>query len=344
MRLRWNTGEHVIRVTPGGRQEIVAKFYEDNRGVFALSIQRFTAESGTPHRLSFSFVGEEIAKLLEFVTNLRLVQFPSEGGLNVTDRELKKLLLSPDHVRNLIVQNQDAVLQLVRSEITQSDLVALGYRRNQLERFGKLLLDADYFEQQKRSSDLGAEGVWQQFFEKNKWIFGYGLTFVYLSSLDDQKLEQVVAGFDFSTKGKRSDALMKTRGAIEALCFVEIKKHTTDLLSGTCYRHGCWAPSSELSGGVAQVQGTVEMALNRLSDKFEPSGETGDPTGEILFAYQPKSYLVVGSLDEFRSDNGINIEKYRSFELSRRNTARPEVITFDELYNRARFIVEHSDG
>jgi hypothetical protein len=28
-------GEHVIRVTDGGRQEMVAKFYEDNRGVYA---------------------------------------------------------------------------------------------------------------------------------------------------------------------------------------------------------------------------------------------------------------------------------------------------------------------
>jgi hypothetical protein len=33
------------------------------------------------------------------------------------------------------------------------------------------------------------------------------------------------------------------------------------------------------------------------------------------------------------------MEKYRSFELLRRHTIRPEVITFDELYERAKFIV-----
>jgi hypothetical protein len=29
-------GEHLIRVTDGGRQEVIAKFYEDDRGIFTL--------------------------------------------------------------------------------------------------------------------------------------------------------------------------------------------------------------------------------------------------------------------------------------------------------------------
>ena len=135
---------------------------------------------------------------------------------------------------------------------------------------------------------------------------------------------------------------MKTRGAIEALCFVEIKKHTTELLRSAFYRPGCWPPSDELSGGVAQVQGTVEKAIRaRPEEKIEPVNDSGDPTGEELFSYQPRSFLVIGSLNEFRSERGTNIEKYRSFELYRRSISRPEIITFDELYQRAKFIVEH---
>jgi hypothetical protein len=48
---------------------------------------------------------------------------------------------------------------------------------------------------------------------------------------------------------------------------------------------------------------------------------------------------VVGSLEQFRTEAGINMEQYRSFELLRRHTIRPEVITFDELYERVKFIV-----
>jgi hypothetical protein len=38
----------------------------------------------------------------------------------------------------------------------------------------------------------------------------------------------------------------------------------------------------------------------------------------------------------------VNEEQYRSFELYRRNTAWPEIITFDELYERASYIVNHA--
>ena len=57
----------------------------------------------------------------------------------------------------------------------------------------------------------------------------------------------------------------------------------------------------------------------------------------------PKSFLVVGSLKEFVGEHGVNAERYRSFELFRRNTLSPEIITFDELYERARFIVHQHE-
>ena len=186
------------------------------------------------------------------------------------------------------------------------------------------------------------ERQWQEFFEANKWIFGYGLTYLFLSSLDERKLEQMVVGSDIFGKGKRADAILKSRGAVEALCFVEIKKHTTELLKNTPYRPACWAPSDELAGGIAQAQITVELTMKKIAEKFEPKNSLGDPTGEQIFSYHPRSILVVGSLGQFKVANGgVNTDKYRSFELYRRHTTRPEVITFDELYERAKFIVDN---
>ncbi len=86
-------------------------------------------------------------------------------------------------------------------------------------------------------TNLGVGGLppdgkgWQRFFEKNPWIFGYGLNYVYLDALDDKKLEQVVQGHSVGAHGKRVDALMKSRSVISSLCFVEIKTHKTPLLS-----------------------------------------------------------------------------------------------------------------
>lgn len=88
----------------------------------------------------------------------------------------------------------------------------------------------------------------------------------------------------------------------------------------------------------------MEKTIKKALDKFEPHTPSGNPTGEQLFAYQPRSFLVIGSLEEFRTREGINIDKYRSFELFRRNIARPEIVTFDELYERAKFIVDNADA
>lgn len=152
----------------------------------------------------------------------------------------------------------------------------------------------------------------------------------------------MVQGHSVASHGKRADALMKTRGLISSLCFVEIKVHTTKLLSNKPYRAGCWAPSAELVGAVAQVQGTVQGAIAQIGNKYIGKDELGSPTGEEAFNFQPRAFLVIGSLDEFRGDHGVNEDQYRSFELYRRNTAWPEIITFDELYERASYIVNHN--
>ncbi len=72
--------------------------------------------------------------------------------------------------------------------------------------------------------------MWQMFFEENKWLFGYGLSYFFMSSLDGRGLEQTITGADLWGDGKRPDAVLKTRGFVQALCFVEVKKHNTELL------------------------------------------------------------------------------------------------------------------
>jgi hypothetical protein len=207
------------------------------------------------------------------------------------------------------------------------------------------LSDSNFFEDTKQKENcIRNEELWQKYFEKNSWIFGYGLGYIFLSGLNDKKLEQVVLGFNFDSHGKRVDALMKTKGIVSNLCFVEIKTHKTPLLENKPYRQGCYAPSRELSGAIAQVQGTVEMATSSLSRKININDKLGNPTGEEIFNYQPKSFLVIGNLDEFTNDEGVNEDKLRSFELYRKNTSNPEIITFDELFERAQFIVRQNEN
>lgn len=335
--------EVILRHKDNSKSYITAKFIEDPRGIFVLNIQGYTVASDKPHNATFSFIGKEIDVLLEFINNIQTVQLKEKGPINISDKELSKLSITDNQAKILVQENQDIFLEVLKSEITKEDIVSVGYRKKELTIFNKLLSNKLYFEKVKNKHNVSSESLWQKFFERNQWIFGYGLGYVFLSGLDSKKLEQVVQGYSVSQHGKRVDALMKTNGLISNLCFVEIKTDNTSLLENKAYRSGCYAPSRELAGAVAQVQGTVAIALENLSNKINMEDNEGNPTGEEVFNYQPKSYLVIGSLEEFNNDHGTNKDKYRSFELYRKNISNPEIITYDELYDRAKFITSKNE-
>jgi hypothetical protein len=332
--------EIVLRTTNAGRFQIKATVLEDDRHIKTLTLQRYSPNR--PLEQSFSFVGPEIDRLLEFVAGIRTVPLASEGKVHISDNTLKDIVLNRAQAQSLFSKHETLFMEIAQSEDLKRDLVAVGYRRRQLEIFEALVGDCKYFAEEQRRLNTTPEGAWQKFFEANTWIFGYGLSFQFLSSLDTRKLELVVRGADVTGTGKRADALMKTRGLISSLCFVEIKRHDKALLSEQQHRPGVWGPSQYLSNAVSQVQATVQDAVERIGRKLAPNDEFGDPTGEVLFNIQPRSCLIVGHLSELQADLGINETKVRSFELYRRNIVRPEILTFDELLERARFIV--SDG
>lgn len=334
--------EVVLRHKEDAKSYVTAKFIEDSRNVFVLNVQKYTVGNDNPHSLSFSFVGEEIGKLLEFIQNIQSVNLDRSSPMNIKDEELKKIILSDSQAKKMVQENQELLIEVLRLEVTKEDIVSVGFRKKQLEWYEKSLNDPQWFEEIKDKKKTTKEGLWQYYFEKNPWIFGYGLGYIFLEGLNDKKLEQVVQGHNVDNYGKRVDALMKTKGIISNLCFIEIKTHETQLLDSKPYRAGCWAPSKELVGAISQVQGTVASAVDSLSDKISLGDKFGNPTGEEIYNYQPKAYLVIGSMSEFSTENGVNKDKLRSFEIFRKNVVSPEIITFDELYERARFIVLHN--
>ena len=335
--------EVLLRRTDGGKYIISAKIIESDNHLFILKINKYTAATDNPHKVGFAFVGDEITKLYKFIKDVQLMQFGSAKFQKLSDDDIKYITFTDEQAAKLFLENKKLFSDIVRSEITDADIISIGYRKKQVEIFEKLLYNSTYFNDIKDKKKCTTEQLWQTFFEKNQWIFGYGLGYVFLTGLDDKKLEQVVQGHNVNSYGKRVDALMKTRGIISNLCFVEIKTHETNLLEDNTYRAGCFAPTKELSGAIAQTQGSVASAIKTLNDKITMIDKLGDPTGEIVYNYQPKSFLVIGNLNEFITEKGINENKLRSFELYRKNILSPEIITFDELFERAKFIVMNNE-
>jgi hypothetical protein len=334
--------EVVLRTTATGKQQVKALFYLDNREIRTLTLQRFSTDPDHPHEQAYiTLKGDEISRLLDLALLIETATFEGQRKVRLDLGDLENFRLTSDAVRALLATDPKLLVKLAENEIVDRDIVAIGYRRKELEYFNRLLTEPAFFTQEKESMLLlRDEQLWQGFFERNSWIFGYGFFYVFTSALDERKLEQIVSGASISGSGKRADALLRTRGRISSLCFAEIKTHTTSLLEEIQYRSDVWVPSKEVVGAIAQIHKTVDRAENTIGRRLDLRSPEGNPTGESAFLIRPRSIVVVGNLAQFKTELGVNESKYTSFELFRRQLFSPEIITFDELYDRARFIVE----
>lgn len=185
-------------------------------------------------------------------------------------------------------------------------------------------------------SDDKDETYWQDFFSSNEWIFGYGLSYQFLSITMDQPS---YGGSSYTGKGnQKGDYLTNTESAKSKFTvLVEIKRPDSLLLAIKLrtrehirYRNGAWLLGSELLGGVSQLQVNCKT-WQRSSEELQNRKllEQG------IYTVQPKGILVIGNTKQFED----NIEKLTSFELFRQGLSNIEVLTFDELYERAKFIV-----
>jgi hypothetical protein len=133
---------------------------------------------------------------------------------------------------------------------------------------------------------------------------------------------------------------MRTRAAISQYVLIEIKKASTDLLRKNHYRSGCWTVSSEVSDAVSQIQKTVFDFTSNQTSKVQTRTEDGYMTGYEIFRVQPKSYLVIGNLSKMKGSD----ERFTCFQLFRSSLMAPEILTYDELYERAKCIVNTLGG
>ena len=213
----------------------------------------------------------------------------------------------------LIESNPDLATKLSLSRIYESRSVTL-------KKFEEML-GADH-----------SEPDWQKFFESNKWIFGFGLNY--------QILRQVTSQPSYggqSVKGKgtqKGDFLTRTSAKNKFTVLVEIKTPSADLLDKK-YRNGAFPPGKDLIGGISQLRINASVWE---TEGARTSVNRDDLERRSIYSIQPKKILVVGHSEQLNDDR----YKLESFELFRRNQIDVEVLTFDELYERAKFILDHS--
>lgn len=330
--------EEIVEETPGGRKQIRVQLAREAGQVREIQIQRVPRSGRSVERL-LTLDRDGSRRLIDLVKALDYI--PVEGDserIRVDDSLIRDLFADPSAVESLYRRDPEKFRRAIAEDASAADLIAIAHRKSIIARFRELLEDPEAFAVACNETGGGPERVWQSFLEANPWILGITLAGQLLTSWSAERLEQVVAGFSIAGAGKRTDALLRTNGAIRSLVFAEIKHHQAPLL-GQEYRAGAWAASQELAGGVSQLQQTVYRARHEIGERLRDRDEKGAETGEVTFLVRPRSYLIIGDLAQLRGTRGVNPDKHRSFELHRRNLYEPEIITFDELLARAEWHV-----
>ena len=333
----WEWSEMEIYRSPAGRVQVRAMVAREAGTVRQLKIERVT-----PTKLEglLTMDRDRAQAFIDFIRALQYVDAEAGAeGVRLDERLLRDLFQDPTAVSSLYSRDPEQFRSLIRDDNTAEDLVALARRREVVAEFRSWLEDATLYDAASEAAG-GPEKAWQNLFEENPWILGVGLGGQLLTAWDNAKLEHVVAGYSLEGSGKRIDALLKTQGPISSMVLAEIKHHRTALLSSE-YRPGCWSPSRELAGAIVQTQQTAYRASMELSERIVDQAPDGSDLGSTTFNIRPRTYLIVGCLTELLGETGgVHLEKYRSFELHRRNLHEPVVLTFDEFLARAEWQVK----
>jgi len=235
--------------------------------------------------------------------------------------ELSRLLANPAFGRGAAVE---FLRRIADRDPEALELAALQARHNQhtqaLEEF-RIQLEAGTW----------TERDWEAFFKANDWIFGYGLSYQFLSELQAQPN---YGGTAVSGRGaQKGDHLRTTSGQARFTVLVEVKTPQAPLVLDKEYRNGVHVLGADVTGGASQLQVNARMWAQEGS-RSEANRGLED---EDIYTVDPKSILVVGNLATLKGQQAR--AKRQTFELFRRSLHNPEILTFDELYERAAHIV-----
>jgi len=349
----------ILKETPRTRRVFMASFSEDETGIRHIrgnfyhqkktGISAWEAAEGlhlkdvkSGELVSFELSREEMEKFLvgvEWFREMNNIASPekrtekfciakSDEVIRTNDKDIKSYiesLIRGGHGKKFWSQlaelNPDEAKKFADEQI-------LGRRRDSVREFEIAM-----------SNGTWNEPKWGEFFDKNRWIFGLGLRYQFLYQLQAQAH---YGGTDFTGKGaQKGDFLHYTLGdKAKFTVLIEIKRPDSQIFqivdNKKKYRNGVPGFDVELADALSQVQvnsytwdiGDSKKGVNR--DQLDNNG---------IFTVQPRSLLIYGNTNQLDSS-----EKLNCFEIFRGQLKNTEIVTYDELLNRAKFIVGEMSG
>jgi len=323
-----------IRFAPRTMLKVI--YIKDQEDIEGFEIIKLVNETEKERVKLSKFNFAQLKEFLSFISEIDLKGITARRLKILDDQELDadsirsvKTLLSKEG-------GSDLVETLINEGIISSkDIVNTSFRKRGLQIFKNLKDNSEYWKTYADENGIkknSEEKVWQYFFEKNQWIFGYGLDYRY-----QEILQREVHLSDAELDGSNTVIGDYLLGSNFFTTFIELKKPTTPLFGNKGNRSNSWKLSNDLIESVSQILEHKASGLIRLDKTQYINGEPVEQK-----AYDSKVILIIGDWKELDKTEGTLEKeiKKKTFELFRRDSRNVEILTFDELYERAHFIAE----
>ena len=301
-------------------------------------------------RIAFNYTGDdgdgcdEFWEMINFLSGFKdLVDVGSfKGKYKVVDTgdyiAVFKTKTEVEQVRELSKMIQDSGLtdSTIRKALSDK-------RKDSLVVFEQLLIEKVSFDKYKEKHSIkeaGEECVWHHFLESNPWILGLSVDIRFIREF----YPEVKVGIP-NTVGSGSPEVDMV-GIRDYTVLVELKTSETEIFTerkSNTSRANTWSFSEKFIDGVSQCLGQKFDwdKKHRTKDLINSVTEEILSQDEIR-TVDPKTIFIIGNKKKQLPQDlktQENFWKRDTFERFRRNSRNVEVITYDELYERAYFIV-----
>lgn len=217
-----------------------------------------------------------------------------------------------------------ALQNVVSNRLTHDDINTILGRKDAL---------AEYQAMYDNPSNFN-EMSWQRFFEGNEWIFGYGLKYKYLSIL---QREAHISHTDLNGANDVITDFLISDSRFTKI--VELKTPQENLFVNRQNRADSWRLSSALTDAVSQI------LAQKANWEIESQRNNYTSTGALITeeTHNAECILIIGTLGSIDGNDRDKAIKRKTFELYRRNLKNIDIICYDELLERAKFIVKSAE-
>ena len=223
-----------------------------------------------------------------------------------------------------------------------ADVLAIKGRKADLEVFRKLIVDEKDFRAEYRKeftiTKPGDEPLFHHFLKHHKWIFGSSLRLKFIEDLAD---EQSVG--TANTEG-RGDPEADLLGYSDYTVLIELKTPDADIFKsdrGSKARANTWSFTSDFIEGFSQC-----LAQKTDWEKASPGkslvSEGKELDRGVIRTIDPQAIYIMGNKEREIPRDSVDIDirtKRDTLERFIRNNRNINIISYDELYFRAYYIV-----